>query len=141
MANFSPPQQNTRTSKNATLVGLGANASPPGDVFSAALDEFKKSVPDKDLAQFAKITYDDLCKEIVDIQKKQDSRRELMHLSRIQSCLEAMKQFGLVIEVFVNVSNEVAFIWGPMKFLLLVIILRPNAQVLWLTAIDCEQFR
>ena len=43
-----------------------------------------------------------------------------MNLSRIQSFLEAMNQFGKVVEMFLNVSEAVAFIWGPMKFLLLV---------------------
>ena len=43
-----------------------------------------------------------------------------MNLARIKSCLEAMHQFGKVIEIFVNVSDAVAFFWGPMKFILLV---------------------
>jgi hypothetical protein len=45
---------------------------------------------------------------------------EMMNLSRIRSCLEAMDQFGKVIEIFLNVSDAVAFVWGPMKLLLLV---------------------
>lgn len=141
MANSSPPQPNSRTSTNTTLVSTGANTLHPGDALSAALDEFKKSVPDKDLTHFKTITYDILCGEIIDIQKKQDTRREMMHLSRIQSCLEAMKQFGQIIEIFVNVANEVAFIWGPMKLLLLVPILLSDARASVLTTLDCMHFR
>ena len=124
MANSNPRQQSSRTSTSTTLVGAGTNSSPPGNAFSAALEDFKNSVSNHHLTQFKNITYDDLCKEIIEIQNKQDSRREMMHLSRIQSCLEAMKQFGQIIDLFVNVSNEVAFIWGPMKFLLLVFLLQ-----------------
>jgi len=48
---------------------------------------------------------------------------EAMNLARVKSCLEAMHQFGQVIEIFLNVSDAVAFVWGPMKFILLVCIL------------------
>ncbi|KAI4607899.1 hypothetical protein J4E83_009443 [Alternaria metachromatica] len=44
---------------------------------------------------------------------------EAMNLARVKSCLEAMHQFGQVIEIFLNVSDAVAFVWGPMKFIFL----------------------
>jgi len=31
-----------------------------------------------------------------------------------------MTQFGTVVEVFLNTSEILAFVWGPLKFLLLV---------------------
>lgn len=122
MANTNVPQHSSRTSTNSTLV------LPRNDAFEVALKEFRDSVPDKDLARFKNTTKNDLYGEINRIQKDQDSRRELMHLSRIQSCLEAMTQFGKVIEIFVNVSDVVAFVWGPMKFLLMVVILSGRRQ-------------
>ena len=43
-----------------------------------------------------------------------------MNLSRILGFLEAMNQFGKVVEVFLNTSDILAFVWGPVKFILLV---------------------
>jgi hypothetical protein len=57
------------------------------------------------------------------IQKEQEERREMMDLARIQSFLEAMHQFGKVVEVFLNVADALAFVWGPMKLLLQVFVL------------------
>lgn len=37
---------------------------------------------------------------------------------RLNSFLEAMEQYGKVIEVFLNNSEFISFIWGPAKFLL-----------------------
>lgn len=69
---------------------------------------------------FRNTTYKDLCWQIELIQQKQEARKNMMNLARIRSFLEAMEQFGKVIEVFLNLADMVAFIWGPMKFLLLV---------------------
>jgi hypothetical protein len=52
------------------------------------------------------------------IQQEQDGRKKMMNMCRIQVCLETMQQFGKVVEVFLNVSDALAFIWGPMKFVL-----------------------
>lgn len=117
--NTSSHQQNSRVSTDALLVSL--NGPSQGDAFGAALAQFKYTVPDAQLAEFKNITYDVLCKTIGQIQSDQDRRRQLMGFSRIARCLEALHQLGKVVEVFVNVSNVVAFIWGPMKFLLLVL--------------------
>lgn len=43
-----------------------------------------------------------------------------MNLTRVSGFLEAMNQFGAVIEVFLNTSEILAFVWGPLNFLLLV---------------------
>ena len=72
------------------------------------------------LQEFKETTYDQLCADIIRIQQEQENLKTLVNLSRIHSFLEAMQQFGKVIEVFLNVSDAIAFLWGPMKFLLLV---------------------
>jgi hypothetical protein len=53
---------------------------------------------------------------------EQGRRKELMNLTRIQRFLEAMDQYGKVIEVFLNASSTLCFVWGPMKFCLQVLI-------------------
>jgi len=41
-------------------------------------------------------------------------------MKRLARFLEAMEMYSKVLETFVNVSDFVAFIWGPVKYLLLV---------------------
>lgn len=43
-----------------------------------------------------------------------------MNLTRISRFLEGMEQLGKVIDIFLNTSEILAFVWGPMKFILLV---------------------
>lgn len=123
MAHSNPPQQNSRTSTNTTLVGTGTTLSPPDNPLRVAIERFTKDNPKKDLAQFKNTTYDELRNAVMQIQKEQEERREMMDLARIQSFLEAMHQFGKVVEVFLNVADALAFVWGPMKLLLQVYVL------------------
>jgi hypothetical protein len=91
-----------------------------GTAFQAALTKFQNHLTGKDLTDFKVTTYDTLCQEIAHLQHEQDNVKKMMNLSRIQTFIEAMEQFGKVIEIFLNVSNVVAFVWGPVKLLLLV---------------------
>jgi hypothetical protein len=92
------------------------------DPFQTALDEvlnkFKKRLKNHELQKFEGTTLKDIEITLSDIQKRQDAQRELRNLTRIQGFLDAMEQFGKVVEVFANSSNMVAFVWGPLKFLL-----------------------
>lgn len=52
------------------------------------------------------------------VQKHQEDRMESMGLHRIHKFLEGMEGLGKIIDVFLNTSGIVAFVWGPIKFLL-----------------------
>jgi hypothetical protein len=97
----------------------------PKDTFQTALENFKKRLTPKEQEDFKFGTLEDVRKEVARIQNEQESLKEMMNMSRIQSFLEAMNQFSQVIEVFLNTSEFVAFVWGPMKSLLQ-ILLRPQ---------------
>jgi molecular chaperone GrpE (heat shock protein) len=90
------------------------------DTFQVILAEFKKSLPPKELENFQVTTLADVRESIIRIQRDQEELKRMMNMTRLESFLEAMEQFGKVIEVFVNASNFVAFVWGPMKLILLV---------------------
>jgi hypothetical protein len=118
-------QQSIRTSTCAfsqqpTLVG--GNTPPPQapEACTRAIKKFRARLTGKELTTFGNTTYEQLCNDLLRIQKEQEGRMEMMNLSRIKSCLEVMHQFGNVIEIFLNISDAVAFVWGPMKLLLLV---------------------
>ncbi|KAF2474163.1 C2H2 domain-containing protein [Lindgomyces ingoldianus] len=102
-------------SRASTAVNPRSTADP----FKAALTKFRSRLSGQQLTEFENSTYENLCHEVIRIQHEQEGLKNMMNLSRLQSCLEALNQFGKVIEVFLNVSRTVAFIWGPIKFLLL----------------------
>lgn len=80
-------------------------------LFEKALEEFKKTLKKKDKENFSFSTFADLEKTIGDLQAKQHSQRRQQALIRIKPFLEAMEQYGKVVEVFCNASAFVAFIW------------------------------
>jgi hypothetical protein len=126
MANQTQSQSSSGTatpaiSQQPTLVVTGGSPTP-GDAFSNALNIFRNKLTGQQLTDFKNTTYDSLCNDMTAMQDGQNKRKEMMDMCRIQSFLEAMNQFGKVIEIFLNVSEAVAFIWGPIKFLLLVML-------------------
>lgn len=88
--------------------------------FERALNAFELRLTPNEKAQFHATSLDDLKVTILSIQADQRSRKQMMNMGRVKSFLEAMEQFGKVIEVFLNVNNILSFVWGPMKLLLLV---------------------
>jgi hypothetical protein len=88
------------------------------DSFLAALSSFKKRLTQKERDDFSRSTLEDVRKEIARIQSDHGSQKTMMNMTRLQSFLEAMDQFGQVIEVFLNASVFVGVIWGPLKFVL-----------------------
>jgi len=97
-----------------------ATALPMDPTFQSTVASFRSRLTKAELDEFKFCSLEDVQKTIVDIQARQDKRRETRNLSRILGFLEAMTQFGTVVEVFLNTSEILAFVWGPLKFLLLV---------------------
>ena len=106
--------------------------------FRKALDDFQFSLSQNDRDLFKYTTLADLQRSILEIQSKHASERKTKNMARLNSFLEAMEQYGKVIEVFLNASEFVAFVWvsvyfpirkgklirvlqGPAKFLLQVV--------------------
>lgn len=88
------------------------------DGFRHALTKFSARLSKDEESQFQFTTFGEARDALALIQDEQRKRKENMNLTRIQSFLEAMEQFSKTIEVFINASPFVAFIWGPLKFLL-----------------------
>jgi hypothetical protein len=105
-------------SSQSTLIGPTTQTG--SDVFRGAVRKFRARLSGENLTDFKSTGYDQLVYEIMRIQHEQENNKKMLNFKRIESFLEAMDQFGKVIEVFLNVSDAVAFVWGPIKFLLLV---------------------
>ena len=125
----------------------GANPNNPNGAekgFQDALSKFKLRLSAREHTSFKFTTLKDLRQEILRIQAKQALKSECMNLTRVEAFVEGFRQFGEVVEVFLNTSEFVAFVWGPMKFILQVRLTtglnaggppRPNC-LLWALSIE-----
>lgn len=87
--------------------------APRTDSFERALNAFKKSLSPALIKQFSICTLQDVKVVIRDIQQKeglaQDGR--LRNMARLGAFIEAMDEFGKIVEIFLNANQFVCFIW------------------------------
>ncbi|KAI0022441.1 hypothetical protein F4780DRAFT_197555 [Xylariomycetidae sp. FL0641] len=102
----------------------------PHAAFDKALEKFKQGLDEKQRLQFAASTLDEVEAEIQRIQDQHGSQKRLRSLSRISRFLEAMTQIEHLVSVYLNVSNLVAFVWGPIKLVL-------QVAGKWVEALEC----
>lgn len=86
--------------------------------FKNAVADFQKRLKPGEEAQFKFTTLNGLKLAAKDIQENQRKTKTARNLTRIQPFLQAMTEYSKVIEVFLNTSSILCFIWGPMKFML-----------------------
>lgn len=79
--------------------------------FDQALRRFKAELSDNDISTFSLTTAEDLKKEILKLQEKQASEKRIQNLNRLTAFVEAMDQFDKVIQVFLNASDYLGFVW------------------------------
>lgn len=84
---------------------------PAPKVFEDALREFKKQLSAKDLAYFEAVNLKDVEETIEKIELEQKAKKRMQNLARIKPFLHAIDQYGKVIEVFLNASMLIAFVW------------------------------
>jgi hypothetical protein len=80
-------------------------------VFQQALDEFRSKLAQEDQNQFKFTTVEDVQRCILDIQNKYYGMRDSRNMTRLKLFLEAMEQYGKVIEVFLNANELLCFVW------------------------------
>jgi len=90
------------------------------DDFNQVLADFKKRLKPDERAKFALTSLNDLELAMKDLQDKQKKSKTAQNLTRVQPFLQAMMQYKEIIEVFLNASSMLCFIWGSMKFMLIV---------------------
>jgi len=113
---------------------MAGTMGPLAARFEHVLEEFKKTLKQDEVDDFSFATLDDLKQLVYNIQRDQAASRRMKNLNRLAFFLEAMEQYDKIIQIFLNASNFVAFIWvgrcnphdcnlltsakGPIKFLL-----------------------
>ena len=88
-----------------------ASNQPQLRLFSLYQQSFVETLTQEQKNDFEFSTLEDFQAVIIDIQNRQSSERKMRNLARLRCFLEAMDQYGKVIEVFVNASELVCFIW------------------------------
>ncbi|KGO58231.1 hypothetical protein PEX2_067410 [Penicillium expansum] len=86
--------------------------------FQRVLESFKSQLGPSLAAEFEMTSLADLKRSIAKIERKQATERRLQNMGRLSNFVEIMDNYGKVIEIFLNVTDVLAFVWGPMKFLL-----------------------
>ncbi|KAK4214473.1 hypothetical protein QBC37DRAFT_387130 [Rhypophila decipiens] len=98
--------------------------------FQMAVAKFAASLTDEQRKEFRGCSLKEVEQTIKDVETRLASQRRQRNMQKISNFLEGMNQLGKVIEVFVNCDSTVAFIWGPIKFVLL-------AVGTWCETLDC----
>ncbi|KAH8880581.1 hypothetical protein GQ53DRAFT_669656, partial [Thozetella sp. PMI_491] len=95
-------------------------ASQPRDTFGKAVERFRNQLSEEQRVQFATTSLKDVKLEIQRVQDHYGPEKRLRNMRRLSKFLEVMSQIEQVVSVFLNVSEVVAFVWGPIKFGLVV---------------------
>ena len=92
--------------------GTTAKPPPPGSrIFEDALSDFKTSLSKKELAQFQCVDFKDVEDTIKNIERDQKGKKKMQNIARIKPFLDAMNQYGKIVEAFFNSSNIIVYIW------------------------------
>ena len=93
-------------------------SDPMHSMFEKALIEFEKSLRPEEKQNFKSTSFEDVKAAIINIQQDQENTRTLRNLRKIEPFIMAMEAFSKVIEVYLNASQFVCYVWGPLKFFL-----------------------
>jgi hypothetical protein len=94
--------------------------SMPVTTFERELKSFKARLTQSEQSNFTDTTIEELHLTVASIQKTQISERMNKNITRLRTFLEAIESLSKILDLFVNISDFVAFVWGPIKYLLLV---------------------
>ena len=86
-------------------------SSPQDRAFERALYRFTSHLSEQDRNEFQFTTLEDVHNVIHQMQSVHGPERKMRNLARIQAFLEAMEEYGKVIEVFLNAARPLAFVW------------------------------
>jgi len=86
--------------------------SAPGESsFRRALQQFKEHIKGSESEQFQFTDLATLKASMKEIQDEQASKSRMRNMNRLRKFLDGMEQYEKLIEVFLNASEFVAFVW------------------------------
>lgn len=84
-----------------------------------ALDQLKSTLTPEDVRMFSNTSLEDLWREARRIEQEQGARMDLRCMRRLEPLLRSLESYASVIEVFCQGYAPMAFVWGPIKLMLL----------------------
>ncbi|KAJ4267106.1 hypothetical protein NW762_003204 [Fusarium torreyae] len=87
--------------------------------FERSLDQFRRELSDDQKKEFSGANQKYVNSMLQDMQSKLGREKGLRRLTRIEKFLGAMKHIEALVTIFLNVSEVVAFVWGPIKLALM----------------------
>ncbi|EEU36073.1 uncharacterized protein NECHADRAFT_102084 [Fusarium vanettenii 77-13-4] len=96
---------------------MAANAK---DGFTRALDGFRTTLTPQQQKDFSFNTLQDVQARIQSIQARYGPEKKFRNMKRLSKFLDGMKQVEELVTIFLNVHEVVAFVWGPIKFALMI---------------------
>ena len=92
---------------------MTTNSPISSSSFDEGLENFrlKSGLTYQELFDMEMTTLPDLQRALASMQKTQQGSKKMMHLKRLQPFLDAMEQYGEILNIFVNTSKILAFIW------------------------------
>jgi hypothetical protein len=79
--------------------------------FQRAVNKFTKILTVKQKQEFAVCSLEDVRQAILTIQEKRGSQKNMRNMARIQAFLEVMEQYGKVVEVLLNSTPFLGYVW------------------------------
>ncbi|KAM7203083.1 hypothetical protein V8F33_002431 [Rhypophila sp. PSN 637] len=98
--------------------------------FQNALLKFQTSLTRKQRDEFQACSLQDVKNTIKELETSLAAQRKQRNMRKMAKFVEGMSQLAQVVELFLNVDATVAFVWAPIKFLLL-------AAGTWVETLDC----
>jgi hypothetical protein len=89
----------------------GGSAPITSASFERALKKFTENLTAKQRREFSSCTLEHVHHTISAIQRERGSQKNMRNMTRIESFLEAMDQLGKVVEVFLNSTPYLGYIW------------------------------
>ncbi|KAF4457118.1 hypothetical protein F53441_906 [Fusarium austroafricanum] len=94
-------------------------ASPQRLSLERSLGQFRRELTHDQNAEISGANRKAIEHVIQEIQAKLGRKQELCRLTRIEKFLDAMEQIEKLVTIFLNASEFVAFVWGPIKLALM----------------------
>ncbi|UPL00409.1 hypothetical protein LCI18_011343 [Fusarium solani-melongenae] len=90
------------------------------DGFTRALDSFRTTLTPEQQKDFSFNSLQDVQVKIESIQARYGPEKKLRNMQRLSKFLAGMEQVEKLVTIFLNVHEVVAFVWGPIKFALMI---------------------
>ncbi|KAF3182233.1 hypothetical protein TWF751_007276 [Orbilia oligospora] len=95
-------------------------ASLVGEGFEKSLEKFRQRLSPEQRQQFSFSSLDDVRAEMRKLQDQLGPQKKLRSFNKMKRFLEGMKQVEQLVQIFLNTSDVVAYVWGPIKLALMV---------------------